>query len=131
MSLELKGIRGFACYQAYLSTIYFLPLTKTYRESEMSRFEMQHDFTESPIGRKKEILVEVLSVTTISERDVVRFISVHKDPNGIDYSEVNASNLSIDKMVDLVFESLLACSNASKTLFFYPTPSLTASKNTP
>jgi len=131
MSIELKGIRGFACYQAYLSTIYFLPLTKTYRESEMDRFAMQHDFAESSPDRKKGILVEILGVSTMSERDVVRLICVHKDPNGIDYSEANASNLGVDKMIDLVFESLLACSEASKTLFFYPTQSLTASKNTP
>lgn len=119
--LELKGPRGWACYQAYLSVIYYLPATRIYRDSadKMTRFQIQHDFTESTPERKIQIITDLLSICNLNDRDLMRLLMVHKDKNGAHYSEFNADNLSLDDVANMIFQSILACSNASKTLFFY------------
>lgn len=118
MKIELKGVRGLACYQTYLSAIFFLPATSTYADTKLSREEVIANFKQSDIERKKLILCELFSVYHFSERDALSLVCVHKDANGVAYGAANVGNLPMDKLMGLIIESMLHCSLASDKLFF-------------
>lgn len=116
--IELKGFKGLGCYQAYLSAIYFLPITPAYSKQNMGNSEVLQDFKKSDENRKKEILTQLFGVHHFSERDAAALIGVHKDGNGVPYSSFNIDNLPIKKVMELIIDSMLHCANASDDLFF-------------
>ena len=118
MKIELKGYRGLSCYQAYLSAVFYLPLTQEYVGKDMTPEAVIADFKQSDIERKKSILTQLYSIHHFSERDAIALVSVHKDANGVAYGQSNIGNLETAKLMGLIVESILHCSLASEKLFF-------------
>lgn len=121
--IDLKGISGWACYQAYLTTIFFLPTTQTYTtlsadNPNMTTADIMEDFKKSDALRKANIIAELISIAPINDAELIALLSVHKDTNGIPYAASNIRTLTVPDIATMVIGSITACSDISTELFF-------------
>ncbi|EPW7384730.1 TPA: hypothetical protein ACMD15_003391, partial [Vibrio cholerae] len=115
---SMNGARGWACYQAYVSFIYFITHAKTYRTGFESREEMLEHFKSLDDEQKKAVIFEIMSVCPISDSDMIKLVGVHATSQGGFVTTSTASNYSIKDLADMVVESILECSRISQDVFF-------------
>lgn len=117
--MKLKGIKGFAAFQAYLRLMFYLPLAKhTIQGQGRKQAEILADFKELDDDGRKSVFIELLSIAPVDDSDVMRLVGVHKDANEVPYSKSNIGNLIPEEFAKMALETLLACSYSSDDVFF-------------
>lgn len=117
--MELRGLSGMAAHQTYLRVIFYLRLVRETMQTTGKDFESLIDeFKQFDAEKKKQVFTELLAISPIADRDVLRLCAVHSDKNGIRYSKNNIENLTPVECMKLCLETLIACSNAGDDLFF-------------
>lgn len=58
---------------------------------------------------QRKMLLEALTITALSDDEVLRLLSCHRDSNGVPYSRVNIKNMLTGDIMPLLLESLLYC----------------------
>lgn len=117
--MELKGIKGFAAFQAYLRLMFYLPLAKHTIEGQgKKQAEILEAFKLLDENGRKSVFIELLSIAPVDDSDVMRLVGVHKDKNDAAYSKVNTNQLDPKEFAAMALDTLLACSYCSDDVFF-------------
>jgi hypothetical protein len=66
-------------------------------------------FKEATTEQKRGMLFEALNFVDLSPEEDLKLVSMHKDSNGIHYSKSNIQTMKVDKMVELMMDTLVAC----------------------
>lgn len=117
--MELKGIKGFAAFQAYLRLMFYLPLAKhTIQGQGRKQAEILSDFKELDDDARKGVFIELLSIAPVDDADVMRLVGVHKDKNDVPYAKSNVGQLEPKEFTTMALDTLLACSYSADDVFF-------------
>lgn len=130
----MRGTRGWACFQAYLTFIFYMPLTRTAKAVEQARLEAIKDLKDKDEGgagerakkyflsldeaEKKRMIIECLEVARIPPDDMIALCAVHVGKNGSAIAASTINNYSISEMAEMIIESTIECSNVSSEVFF-------------
>lgn len=120
----LKGSKGFAAYQTYVTIMAFLPTCDRYNDKqfiangEISLDAVFEDFKLLDDNDKKLLIVESLKVNILSESQVGNLLCVHKDKNDISISRQSVNNFEIADIMKMILETCLTCSYVDSELFF-------------
>ncbi len=124
--IKLKGFNGFAAYQSYIAAIHFLRFCDTYitlgrsREAgAMTQAECLEHFKEQDEATRCGILLELLSIAELDDKDISRLLSVHTDSNNVPIGKHKIVNMPPSEIAELAFKTMLACADLSDSLFFY------------
>lgn len=118
MIATMNGARGWSCYQAYVSFIYYIHLAKTYRKGFDSKEEMIEHFKQCDEEQKRKIVTEIMSVNPISSEDMLSFVGVHKTNHGGYIVASSVNNFTLNELAEMTFESILRCCDESDQVFF-------------
>lgn len=129
--MELKGTKGFAAYQTYISIIAFLPMCGKYgvdeflkpTKTDKEKFEIDldlvlSDFKSLEDDEKKRLILEALQVNILLDQQVVNLLQVHKDANGAPISPRSIGNYSAAEIMKMILETCVVCSYVDTELFF-------------
>lgn len=117
--MNLNGLKGAAAYQTYLRVIFYLRLVRESLDTNGKKFDQVLDeFLALDEKGKKSVFIELMAISPIDDRDVLRLCAVHSDANGIDYSKMNIENLGGGEILDLCLKTLNGCTNQGDDLFF-------------
>lgn len=81
--------------------------------SNKSQADCLAEFKELPDDVKKLVILDCMTLTDITDDEVLRLLAVHKDANGIPYSKASINNLNIENITPMMLETLCAASNVS------------------
>lgn len=81
--------------------------------SNKSQADCLAEFKELPEDVKKLVILDCMTLTDITDDEVLRLLAVHKDANGIPYSKASINNLNIENITPMMLETLCAASNVS------------------
>lgn len=81
--------------------------------SNKKQAECLAEFKELPDDVRKLVILDCMTLTDISDDEVMRLLAVHKDANGVPYSKASVSNLMVDTITPMMLETLYAASNIS------------------
>jgi hypothetical protein len=116
---NLRGMDGWAAYQAYLSFIHFLPVLERYRAS--SEFNTKalviDNFKSLSDDEKATIIIELMAISTIDDKDLQKLLGIFKD-SGRRLGVEIIKGLELVVIAKLVVESIVACSQIDSELFF-------------
>lgn len=117
-NIKLKGLRGWNCFTAYLSVLYFLPNSKTIRDQKFeNRNECVEFFKAQEPETRKAILFELIALGCVSSDNINALISVHTDAHGIAIDQSNIGNFGVVQLSQMALESLMACSEVFTDFF--------------
>lgn len=117
--MQLIGLKGAAAYQTYLRVLFYLRLVRESIKTEKKSFdELVDELSTFDEEKKKTVFLELMAISPMSDRDVLRLCAVHKDENGVSYSNMNIDNLNADQIMRLCLETLIACSKTGEDVFF-------------
>lgn len=118
MDIQLKGLKGWNCYSAYLSAIYYLPNTKTIREQKFeSREQCIQFFKSQDMDSRKKILIELISLGCVDGPSMTALVNVHVNKHGMSIDSSTIGNYDVVTLSEMSLESLLACSEVSGGFF--------------
>lgn len=118
MSIQLKGLKGWNCFSAYLSALYYLPSTKTVRNEKFESREQCIKFFKSqePEMRKK-ILIELISLGCVDGSSMSALVGVHTNKHGMSVDSSSIGNYDVVALSEMCLDSLMACSEVSGGFF--------------
>ncbi|MDG3034174.1 hypothetical protein P7245_22365 [Vibrio parahaemolyticus] len=119
MIKEIKGARGWSCYQAYVNFIFYINMADTYSTGFDNKDAMITHFKESDDDTKRKVVLEIMRIHPVNANDMMHFIGVHTLPNSsafITPSTIN--NFNVAQLAEMVFESIVECSKISDEVFF-------------
>lgn len=117
--MELNGLKGAAAYQTYLRVMFYMRLVRESMDATGRDFkDLISELLEMDEAGKRFVFLELLAISPLSDRDILRLISVHKDENGISYSKMNIDNLTSSEIMELSIKTLTACAQSGDDLFF-------------
>lgn len=117
--MDLNGLKGVAAYQTYLRVIFYLRLARESISTNGKSFEQViEEFLSLDDKKKKAVFIELLAISPLDDRDILRLCSVHCDANGINYSKMNIENLKSNEILDLCVKTLIGCVGQGDDLFF-------------
>lgn len=70
----------------------------------LAKFKMQDDK-----GRRNDLL-GCIAMGGMTDEEGLRLLSLHKDANGINYSKASIGNLKVRESMDMILDTLVACS---------------------
>lgn len=79
--------------------------------SNKTQAECLAEFKELPEDVKKLVILDCMTLTDITDDEVMRLLAVHKDVNGVPYSKASINNLMVDAITPMMLETLYAASN--------------------
>lgn len=74
-----------------------------------SQEECVQMFKGAGASEQRKMLLEALTITALSDDEVLRLISCHRDSNGVPFSRVNIKNMLMGDIVPLLLETLVYC----------------------
>lgn len=86
-------------------------LTEADIPSNKSQEQCLTEFKELPEEVRKLIILDCMTLTDITDDEVLRLLAVHKDANGIPYSKASVNNLLIESITPMMLETLCAASD--------------------
>lgn len=120
--MDLDGLKGIAAYQTYLRTIFYIRLIRETLDVQGKSFpECVQIFKDLDEKSKKRVLIELIAIAPLNDREIMRLCAPHSDKNGNQYNSTNIHNLSFTEVLELCVDTLVECSNAGEDLFFYLT----------
>lgn len=115
----LKGLKGIAAYQTYLRVIFYLQLVRATGDySKLTFNDAIAQFKALESEKKRQTLLELVAISPLNDRDILRLCGVHKDANGAAYSSVNIDNLEASQILSFSIETLEHCANIEIDVFF-------------
>lgn len=125
MEIELKGVKGFAAYQVYVSIVAFLPTCAKYNAKEFSTEDNKadldaifEDFKSLDDESKKRLLLECLQVDMLADHQIVALLGLHKDKNGKPISARTVNSIEMHEIMKMILNTCVACSQINSELFF-------------
>ncbi len=116
--IKLCGLRGWNCFSAYLSTLYYLPNTKTIRDNKFESREQCIEFFKSQESEsRKKILIELISLGCVDGANMSALVGVHSNKHGMSIDSSTISNYDVVTLSEMCLASLMACSEVSGGFF--------------
>lgn len=88
-------------------------LTEADIPSNKTHAECLYEFKGLPDDVRKLVILDCMTMTDITDDEVMRLVAVHKDQNDIPYSKANINNLQLAEVAPMMIETLCAASNVS------------------
>lgn len=83
--------------------------SEKFKKVNYTQAEIVTQFKLSTDNDKRNMLLEALTVTDLSDDDCIRLLSVHTDANGVPFSRSNIKNVPSSDIIPKMLETLLAC----------------------
>ena len=104
---KLKGCDNLSDYKDVADRLSTTKMEKLFH----SQSEVVEHFKAAEENEKYNMILEALTIAEIDDSEVLRLLALHSDENGVPYSKANIKNIPINKIIPLMIETLVACSN--------------------